>query len=474
MFTRSSLIALGGLISGFFVICGGYVRAPAPKSPEGDFLRPQRKLFEAFSFEIISRINGLRCSNHFKKLLASCTIAKYSLFLAPCSLLLAFNACAQSPSNSQAFEHQKTVVSPGAWSTDLYLPMLEGKRVGLVVNQTSTIGKTHLIDTLVSLGVHVVKIFAPEHGLRGTADAGEEIGDSIDAKTGIPIISLYGNKKTPSHNDLFDLDLVVFDIQDVGVRFYTYINTLQYLMQALATAHMPLILLDRPNPNGHYIDGPVLDFKYRSFVGLDPIPVVYGMTIGEFGQMINGEGWLLDSCYLTVIPCKGYDHNTMYDLPIKPSPNLPNLRSILLYPGLCFFEGTDVSIGRGTDNQFQVAGSPVYPDKKFSFTPKAMPGATNPPLKDKKCYGVDLTKASVDSLFALRHLDLSVLLRFYSRMDTSTFFNASWFDKLAGGPSFREAIQRGESEEQIREGWKADIDKFRERRKRYLLYKDFD
>jgi len=381
--------------------------------------------------------------------------------------------CAQRPQLSKSLGEGPKEVFPGAWATDLYLPMLKGKRVGLVVNQTSTIGKTHLIDSLVSSGVKVVKIFAPEHGLRGNADAGADIADSIDAKTGIKIVSLYGNKKTPSHEDLFDLDVVIFDIQDVGVRFYTYINTLQYLMQALATSKIPLIVLDRPNPNGHYIDGPVLDFKYRSFVGLDPIPVVYGMTIGEFAQMINGEGWLLDSCYLTVIPCKGYDHNTMYELPVKPSPNLPNLRSILLYPGLCFFEGTNVSIGRGTDKQFQIAGCPEYGDHKYSFTPKASPGATNPPLKDKKCYGVDLSKANVDSLFALRHMDLSVLLSFFHKMDTTGFFNASWFDKLAGGPEFREAIQAGMNEEQIRESWKDGLAIFNERRKRYLLYRDF-
>ena len=382
-------------------------------------------------------------------------------------------ACSQTPA-SLSDKVTKAEVFPGAWSTETYLPLLKGKRVGILVNQTSTIGKTHLIDSLVSRGVNVVKIFAPEHGLRGTADAGAELSDSIDRKSGLPIISLYGNKKTPSRDDLKDLDVVVFDIQDVGVRFYTYISTLQYLMEAMATVRKPLIVLDRPNPNGHYIDGPVLDFKYRSFVGLNPIPVVYGMTIGELGQLINGEGWIFDTCYLTVIPCKNYDHNTMYDLPIKPSPNLPNLRSILLYPGLCFFEGTNISIGRGTDQQFQVAGNPDYPDKKFSFTPKAQPGATNPPLKDKKCYGLNLSNANVDSLFALRHMDLSVLLSFYQKMDTTGFFNASWFDKLAGGPTFRESILKGWSEEQLRESWKSDIDKFKEKRKRYLLYKDFE
>jgi uncharacterized protein YbbC (DUF1343 family) len=395
------------------------------------------------------------------------------LVLPLCFLLLNSVACSQSLTSGQTIEF-RAEVRPGSYQLEDYAPMLEGKRVGLVVNQTSTIGNTHLIDTLLGRAVNVVKIFAPEHGLRGTADAGAELSDSIDQKTGLPVISLYGNKKTPSHEDLDDLDVVVFDIQDVGVRFYTYINTLQYLMQALATEKLQLIVLDRPNPNGHYIDGPVLDYKYRSFVGLDPIPVVYGMTIGEFAQMINGEGWLLDSCNLTVIPCKNYDHNTMYELPVKPSPNLPNLRSILLYPGLCFFEGTDISIGRGTDKQFQVAGSPKYPVQKFSFTPKSSPGATNPPQKDKKCYGVNLSNANVDSLFALRHMDLSLLLSFYHKMDTTGFFNSSWFDKLAGGPAFRQSIQMGMSESQIRESWQADLMKFNERRKRYLLYKDFN
>lgn len=395
------------------------------------------------------------------------------MLFAFCSLFFTNLACSQA-SKTGATAQPRMEVIPGAGSMDAYLPMLEGKRVALLVNQTSIIGKTHLVDSLVSRGVNVVKIFAPEHGLRGNEDAGTEFSDSIDAKTGIPIISLYGKKKTPAHEDLLDVDIVVFDIQDVGVRFYTYINTLQYLMQAVATEKKPLIVLDRPNPNGHYIDGPILDFKYRSFVGLDPIPVVYGMTIGEFAQMINGEGWLLDSCYLTVIPCKGYDHNTMYELPVKPSPNLPNLRSILLYPGLCLFEGTDVSIGRGTNKQFQVAGSPKYPDKKFSFTPTSMEGAKDPPQKDKKCYGVNLSNANVDSLFALRYMDLSVLLSFYHTMDTTGFFNVSWFDKLAGGPSFREAIQAGWSEEQIRASWQPGLDKFNERRRKYLLYEDFD
>jgi len=382
-------------------------------------------------------------------------------------------ACSQTPAG-QSYEAAQVEVMPGAWSTETYLPMLKGKRVGLLVNQTSTIGKTHLLDSLVGRGVNVVKIFSPEHGLRGSADAGAEISDSIDQKTGLPIISLYGIKKTPSKDDLKDLDVVVFDIQDVGVRFYTYISTLQYLMEAMSLVRKPLIVLDRPNPNGHYIDGPVLDFKYRSFVGLDPIPVVYGMTIGELGRLINGEGWIYDTCYLTVIPCKNYDHNTRYDLPIKPSPNLPNLRSILLYPGLCFFEGTNISIGRGTDKQFQVVGSPEYPDKKFSFTPKSVPGATDPPHRDKKCYGLNLSNTNVDSLFALRHLDLSVLLSFYQKMDTTGFFNVSWFDKLAGGPSFRESILKGWSEERIRESWKEDLKKFNEKRRKYLLYDDFN
>lgn len=349
--------------------------------------------------------------------------------------------------------------------------LLKQKRVGLVVNQTSLIADKHLVDSLLSRGIKIVKLYAPEHGLRGKADAGEHISDDIDVRTGIPIVSIYGDKKRPSKESLEGIDVMVFDIQDVGARFYTYISTLHYVMEALADSQIPLIILDRPNPNGHYVDGPVLDTsKYRSFVGMHPIPVVHGLTIGEYGKMINGEGWIKDPCELTVIPCINYDHNTMYDLPVKPSPNLPNLRAILLYPGICFFEGTSASLGRGTSSPFQVVGHPDYPDTAFSFTPLPTSGAMHPPLENKRCFGVDLTTIDIDSLYQNRQLDLSVLLHFYENLPKESFFNASWFDKLAGGPSLREAIINGKTETEIRESWKGGIEAFKKERQPYLLY----
>ena len=344
----------------------------------------------------------------------------------------------------------------------------------MVVNHTSMVGEYHLVDTLVRLGVDIRTIFAPEHGFRGTADAGDHINDTTDAETGIRIISLYGDKKKPSVADLKGIDVLIYDIQDVGVRFYTYINTLLLLMEAAGENKIPLIVLDRPDPNGHYIDGPVLDTaKYKSFVGMLPIPVVYGMTPGELAKMINGERWIKKECSLTVIPCEQYYHEKPYELPIKPSPNLPNQRSVLLYPGICFFEGTVASLGRGTKAPFQVVGHPDYPEQNFSFMPTSISGAKNPPLKGKLCHGVDLTETNIDSLFSNRKMDLTTLLNFYNKMDKATFFNADWFDKLAGTSSFRKSIEAGWSEEQIRESWKADLDKFNERRKLYLLYKDF-
>jgi uncharacterized protein YbbC (DUF1343 family) len=380
------------------------------------------------------------------------------------------SGCAQIPVNKSNYERE---IMPGAWSVDEYLPLLKGKRVGLVINQTSTIGNQFLVDSLVKLGVNVVKLFGPEHGLRGQADAGEEIKNDIDTKTGIRVISLYGEKKKPSPADLEGVDIMMFDIQDVGVRFYTYINTLEYIMESLAGQGIPLIVLDRPNPNGHYVDGPLLDtIGYRSFVGLNPIPVVYGMTIGEMGMMINGENWIPKTCNLTVIKCKNYNHQKFYVLPVKPSPNLPNIRSILLYPGICFFEGTTGSLGRGTSTPFQVVGHPDYPDKSFSFMPSPMQGALHPPLEGKVCYGIDLSGLDIDSLFNKKQMDLSILLKFYHVMKSDKFFNPVWFDKLAGGPSFRESIEKGWNEQEIRDSWKKDIDTFREKRKAYLLYSD--
>ncbi|MCB0376416.1 MAG: DUF1343 domain-containing protein, partial [Sinomicrobium sp.] len=303
-----------------------------------------------------------------------------------------------APKTAAVQEHpsEKPVVT-GAGATEAYLPLLRGKKTGVVANQTSIIGAgTHLVDSLLALGVTVTKVFAPEHGFRGTADAGERIQDGTDPNTGLPVISLYGNNKKPTKAQLTGLDIVVFDIQDVGARFYTYISTLDYVMEACAEAGVPVMVLDRPNPNGHYVDGPVLEPEYRSFVGMHPVPVVHGMTIGEYAKMINGEGWLADGkqCELIVIPIKNYDHNTAYSLPVKPSPNLPNDKAVNLYPSLCFFEGTNVSVGRGTDMQFQVYGSPFLPERGFRFVPEPNEGAKKPPYQGTICYGEDLRNAA--------------------------------------------------------------------------------
>jgi uncharacterized protein YbbC (DUF1343 family) len=366
-------------------------------------------------------------------------------------------------------------VLPGAEAMREYLPMLEGRRVGLVVNQTSLVSGVHLADTLLKRNIRVVRILTPEHGFRGTADAGEHIRDERDVQTGIPIISLYGDKKKPQDDDLAELDVLVFDIQDVGVRFYTYISTLHYIMEAAGANNIPLIILDRPNPNGHYVDGPVLDtVGYRSFVGMHPIPVVYGLTMGELATMILGEAWINERCNLTVIECKNYTHQKSYQLPVRPSPNLPNQRAVLLYPGLCFFEGTVASLGRGTDFPFQVAGHPDFPDTSFSFIPRSMPGAKFPPLENKKCYGVNLTHIDEDSLFNTKQINMSVLLEFYQKLSHENFFNASWFDKLAGGPGYRTSIEAGMTEHEIRATWKEDLDQYSVMRRKYLLYPDFE
>lgn len=370
----------------------------------------------------------------------------------------------------------KNVIT-GAERLDQYIPLLKGKSIGLVVNQTSLVGNTHLLDTLLSLGLDVQLVFAPEHGFRGTADAGEHVSNGVDPNTKTAIVSLYGDNKKPKPGQLKDLDILVFDIQDVGVRFYTYISTLQYVMEACAENNKPLIVLDRPNPNGHYVDGPVLDTQYRSFVGMQPVPVVYGMTMGEYAQLLNGEHWLANGehCALTVIPCLNYDHKTFYTLPVKPSPNLPNITSIYLYPSLCFFEGSNnVSLGRGTTKPFQLYGSDEFPATlPYTFTPQSMDGAKTPPLLDKKCYGYDLSKLSLDSL-RKQKFTLSYLLNAYKlSKDKSKFFNA-FFVKLAGTNVLSEQIQKGMTEKAIRISWKKEITQFKTLRKKYLLYKDFE
>ncbi len=365
----------------------------------------------------------------------------------------------------------------GAERIDQYLSLLKGKSVGMVVNQTSVIGSTHLLDTLLSLGIDVELVFAPEHGFRGTADAGEHVSNGVDPKTKTAIVSLYGDNKKPKPGQLKDLDMLVFDIQDVGVRFYTYISTLQYVMEACAENNKPLVILDRPNPNGHYVDGPVLDTQYRSFVGMQPIPVVHGMTIGEYAKMLNGEKWLdnEEQCTLTVIPCLNYDHKTFYALPVKPSPNLPNMTAIYLYPSLCFFEGTNnVSLGRGTEKPFQIYGSDLFPDNlPYSFTPKSMDGAKNPPLLDKQCFGYDLSNIPLDTL-RKQKFTLKYLLNAYKlSSDKSKFFN-SFFIKLSGKGSLRVQTEKGISEKSIKLSRKVQLAQFKEIRKKYLLYKDFE
>ena len=358
----------------------------------------------------------------------------------------------------------------GAEQTNLYVSDLKGKTIALVVNHTSMIGKMHLADSLLSLGIKIKTIFAPEHGFRGTADAGEHVENGIDKKTGLPIVSLYGNNKKPSAAQLEGIDVVIFDIQDVGARFYTYTSTMHYVMEACAEQSKKLLILDRPNPNGHYVDGQVLDKKFASFVGLNPVPVVHGCTVGELAQMINGEGWLAGNkkCNLQIVKCLGYKHSTPYNPPIATSPNLPNLQSMLLYPSICFFEGTDVSVGRGTDKQFQVIGSPNPKNGSFTFTPEDKPGAKNPPQKGKLCYGEDLSKIDArNQAFTLKYV-----IDYYKKSDNKAKFFSSplFFDKLAGSDTTRKQIIAGMTETQIRASWKANLNNYKTIRKKYLLY----
>jgi uncharacterized protein YbbC (DUF1343 family) len=359
----------------------------------------------------------------------------------------------------------------GAEKLHSFVGVLEDKKVGLVVNPSSMVGNTHLLDTLLSLNVNVTKVFSPEHGLRGDKDAGEKVDSGIDAATGLPIVSLYGKNKKPTQEQMQGLDILIFDIQDVGARFYTYISTLHYIMEACAESNTQLMVLDRPNPNGHYIAGPILEMAHKSFVGMHPVPIVHGLTMGEYARMINGEGWLENSikCDLTIIKMDNWDHNTSYDLPVKPSPNLPNSQSIALYPSLCLFEGTIVSVGRGTTNQFQVIGHPNFTDNKYQFTPVSMEGAKSPPLENKVCYGMDLTDTNVDG-FTLKYL-----IAFYENMKGSKtpFFN-SFFQKLVGNTELQKQIESGISETEILNGWANGLADFQKTRTKYLLYKDFD
>ena len=364
-------------------------------------------------------------------------------------------------------------VITGDERTELYFHLLEGKRIALYSNHTGLANGKHIVDILKENKFDVTTILSPEHGFRGTADAGERVGDSVDEKTNIPIISMYkfGSEGIDS-TTAARFDILVVDIQDVGLRFYTYYITMWRLMDSCAKYGKLVIVLDRPNPNGFYVDGPILDMKYRSGVGWLPIPIVHGMTLGELALMINGEGWLTDKrkCELTVIPCKNYKHSTLYELPIPPSPNLPNIKSIYLYPSTCFFEGTVMSLGRGTSLPFQVYGHPDYKGSNYSFTPQSISGAKNPPLLGKKCYGVDLSGTD-DKYIRKQGIDLSYVIDAYKNLNIGSKFFTSFFDLLAGCSYIREMIEQGCDADEIKARWQDDVTKFKKQRSPYLIYK---
>ncbi len=368
-----------------------------------------------------------------------------------------------------ACDAQSSKVMVGAEQLDLLLPTLAGKRVALIVNQTSLVKKTHLTDTLKSRDVNIVKVFVPEHGFRGNAADGEPVNDSIDLKTGIALVSLYGKNFKPKPQQLTDVDIPIFDVQDVGARFYTYVSTLTYVMEACAENGKSLIVLDRPNPNGNYVDGPILQPAFKSMIGLHPVPIVHGLTIGEIAGMINGEGWLegKKKCKLEIVKLKNWKHADEYSLPVRPSPNLPNDQAIRLYPSICLFEGTVISLGRGTPMPFQVLGNPELKNMSFQFTPVAIKGfSIHPPLENKLCYGIDLRSVPVD-----RKLDLSYLFKFYQAFPDKEKFFTNYFEKLVGNKELREQIKKGMTEDQIRATWKKGLDSYKEKRKKYLLYK---
>jgi uncharacterized protein YbbC (DUF1343 family) len=366
------------------------------------------------------------------------------------------------------------VVKVGAELTACYFPLLEGKRVAVMTNQTGMAGDEHLVDLLLRHNHNLVGIFSPEHGFRGTADAGEHVSSSVDEKSGTPIWSLYGSGSSkPTAERMQAFDILVFDLQDVGLRFYTYYASMARLMDACAEHGKQMIVLDRPNPNGMYVDGPILDMKHKSGVGWLPIPVVHGMTLGELALMINGEGWLPEKrvCDLTVVPCENYTHQTRYNLPIAPSPNLPNNHAIYLYPSTCLFEGTAMSLGRGTPYPFEVYGHPDYRGSDFSFTPRSVPGAKNPPLLNKKCYGVDLRELPDEEIIA-GGFDLTYLIDAYRNLGMGDRFFTPFFEKLVGVDYIRQDILAGKTAEEIKKRWRCDVEQFKQQRKPYLLYEE--
>ncbi len=389
---------------------------------------------------------------------------------------------------------QTSKVITGAERIDVYLPLLKGKSVAVFANQTSMVGNTHLVDTLAKLGIKLKKIFGPEHGFRGVADAGEHVENGVDKKTGLPVISLYGDHKKPTSVDLKDVDVVVFDIQDVGVRFYTFISSLEYVLETCLENKKSVIILDRPNPNGFYVDGPILDMKFKSFIGMQPIPIVYGMTMGEYAGMLVGENWLSPEAnknyryknsieneaalpfLIKVITCKNYNHYTKYILPINPSPNLKEMQSIYLYPSTCFFEGTVLSEGRGTDKPFQIFGHPSLPNNLFSFTPAPNVGAKSSKCFNQLCYGWNLSGTSEEVLKKVdAKIQLKYLLEAYKLFPNkdSFFLTNNFFNKLAGNDMLMKQIKNGITENKIRKSWEKDLNKFKAIRRKYLLYKDF-
>ncbi len=386
-------------------------------------------------------------------------------------------------------------VITGAERMEVYLPLLKGKKIAVFANQTSMVKDSHLVDTLVKRGVQIVKIFGPEHGFRGDADAGEKVGDAKDRKTGIPVISLYGAHKKPTTDDFKGVDILIFDIQDVGVRFYTFISSLEYYLEAAIENHKPLIILDRPNPNGFYVDGPVLDPKFKSFVGMQPIPIVHGMTIGEYALMLTGENWLSAKAnninkynkttqptadtpfHVQVIKCKGYDHSTKYLLPVNPSPNLKAMQAIYLYPSTCFFEGTVLSEGRGTEAPFQIFGHPTLPATLYAFTPKPNAGAKSSKCFYQQCYGWFISGSNEDILKQLNSsIQLKYLLDAYRLFPgkDSFFLKNNFINKLAGNDQLIQQVKQGKTEAEIRKSWEPALGKFKATRKKYLLYKDVD
>jgi uncharacterized protein YbbC (DUF1343 family) len=393
--------------------------------------------------------------------------------LALCLLLLAHCHAKNSPPTASIPANAQTSTPPdevvvGAARLDILLPKLKGKRVALVVNNTSLVHKTHLADTLKSLGVNLIKIFGPEHGFRGNAANGEHVEDSTDQKTGVAVVSLYGSNRKPTAKQLANIDIVIFDIQDVGTRFYTYVSTMHYVMEACVENNKHLIILDRPNPNGSYVDGPMRKPEFKSFLAMHPIPITHGMTLGEMAGMINGEGWLegQKKCAVEVIPLLHWKHTDDYSVPVRPSPNLPNDQAIRLYPSLCLFEGTVVSLGRGTPMPFQILGNPDMKDLPFQFTPVAIKGVSiDPPQKDKLCYGIDLRNVATP-----RKVDLQYLLRFYQLYPNKEKFFINSFNVLAGTDELQKQIKAGLTEEQIRASWQPGLEAFKEKRKKYLLY----